>query len=43
MAILTSAATVLSMLAFLAICWWAWSTRRQAAMKMLCLIDGERR
>lgn len=31
MAILTSAATVLSMLAFLAICWWAWSARRQPA------------
>lgn len=31
MAIVTAFATVLSMLAFLAICWWAWSSRRQAA------------
>ncbi|WP_454764219.1 cbb3-type cytochrome oxidase subunit 3 [Cupriavidus campinensis] len=31
MVIVTAVATALSMLAFLAICWWAWSSRRQAA------------
>ncbi|MGO4306419.1 cbb3-type cytochrome oxidase subunit 3 [Cupriavidus sp. RAF12] len=31
MAIVTAIATVVSMLAFLGICWWAWSTGRQAA------------
>lgn len=31
MAIVTAVATVLSMLTFLAICWWAWSAGRRAA------------
>lgn len=31
MVIVTAVATVLSMLTFLAICWWAWSGGRRAA------------
>lgn len=31
MVIVTAVATVLSMLTFLGICWWAWSAGRQAA------------
>ncbi|QET01310.1 MULTISPECIES: cbb3-type cytochrome oxidase subunit 3 [Cupriavidus] len=31
MAMLTAIATVISMVVFLGICWWAWSAHRQAA------------
>lgn len=31
MILLTAFATALSMLVFLGICWWAWSTHREAA------------
>ncbi|AZG14195.1 MULTISPECIES: cbb3-type cytochrome oxidase subunit 3 [Cupriavidus] len=31
MVIVTAIATVLSMLTFLGICWWAWSAGRRAA------------
>lgn len=31
MAMLTAFATIVSMVVFLGICWWAWSNGRQAA------------
>ncbi len=31
MAMITAFSTVVSMVAFLAICWWAWSAGRQSA------------
>ncbi|KDP85972.1 cbb3-type cytochrome oxidase subunit 3 [Cupriavidus basilensis] len=31
MAMITAFSTVISMVAFLAICWWAWSSGRKAA------------
>lgn len=31
MAMITAFATVISMVVFLGICWWAWSARRQPA------------
>ncbi|MDK3024355.1 CcoQ/FixQ family Cbb3-type cytochrome c oxidase assembly chaperone [Cupriavidus taiwanensis] len=31
MAMITAIATVVSMVVFLGICWWAWSAGRQAA------------
>lgn len=38
MVIVTSVATVLSMLTFLAICWWAWSAGRKAANEESALL-----